>query len=277
VAEVRVVRRPYGEAAQLVDELQQEYVQRYGGPDETPVEPEEFAAPHGGFLIAYAGDEPVGCGGYRRLSDGVVEIKRMYVRPAWRGQGIARLLLGELERVIAAEGGTQIRLMTGLQQPEALRLYETSGYQPEEAYGIYQCAPDARFFGKWLRRGPALCLMFVLVLVGCTGGTSSAITNRTLGYLADVVRGQCAPVAAAYDPLMRSKLTAARTCAGWSAYGQVFGSYVSHGQPTATSWGLFTVVRVPLRMSAGPGEFRVTFDPSGQIAGLYFLRPGVPL
>src|SRR3954447_3922958 len=71
-------------ALALIAELQQEYVVRYGGPDETPVDPREFAPPGGAFLIAEADAELVGCAGLRRHDPVVVELKRMYVRAAHR-------------------------------------------------------------------------------------------------------------------------------------------------------------------------------------------------
>ena len=82
---------PYdGPAAQaLIAAVQQEYVSRYGGPDESPVDPAEFAPPDGRFLVGYVGSEPVATGGIRRHDDDTVEIKRMYVSPQWRGHGRA--------------------------------------------------------------------------------------------------------------------------------------------------------------------------------------------
>ena len=137
--------------AVLVPRVQQEYVTRYGGPDETPVDPAEFAGDRGRFLIAYLGGDAVGCGGLRLLADGVAEIKRMYVEPAARGRGIARALLAELEGVAREAGCREIRLETGLLQPEALALYASSGYSPIPPYGYYRCAPESRCFAKEVR------------------------------------------------------------------------------------------------------------------------------
>ena len=77
-------------AQQLVAEVQQEYVTRYGGPDRTPVDPLQFASPYGAFFVATVDGEPIGCGGLRRHDDGVVEVKRMFVRSAHRRRGHAR-------------------------------------------------------------------------------------------------------------------------------------------------------------------------------------------
>lgn len=136
--------------AALVPRVQQEYVRRYGGPDETPVDPAEFADPRGRFLVAYLDREPVGCGGIRLLADGVAEIKRMYVEPAVRGRGVARALLGVLEDAAREAGCREIRLETGSLQPEAMALYASSGYSLIPPYGYYRCAPESRCFAKTL-------------------------------------------------------------------------------------------------------------------------------
>ena len=66
----------------LVERVQQEYVQRYGGRDAAVVDPGEFLPPRGLFLVAEVDGVPAGCGAWRVLSPGVVEIKRVYVEPA---------------------------------------------------------------------------------------------------------------------------------------------------------------------------------------------------
>ncbi len=139
------------DAQALIAELQREYIDRYGDPDATEVEPEEFGPPTGGFLVVYVDGLAVGCGGFRRLAHGVAEVKRMYVRRAWRGRGLASQLLGALEGSIAAAGYGEVRLMTGVAQPEAIALYRTSGYLEIDAgYGIYKDEAGARFFSKTL-------------------------------------------------------------------------------------------------------------------------------
>ncbi|MFL6240935.1 MAG: GNAT family N-acetyltransferase [Actinomycetes bacterium] len=149
---------PYdGTAAQsLVAEVQQEYVERYGGPDETVLDPAEFVPPRGAFFVGYLGGVAVVCGGWRSLPDWpqTAEIKRMYVTPAYRRQGLARLLLTHLEESARAAGHDRIWLETGLNQPEAMELYRSTGYQPIDGYGHYKDAPLARPMGKDLRAQP---------------------------------------------------------------------------------------------------------------------------
>jgi GNAT superfamily N-acetyltransferase len=124
-------------ARQLVDEVQAEYVALYGGPDATPLAPEEFAPPSGSFLVALSGGEPVGSAGLRRHDDGAVELKRLYVRAAHRRRGHARALLAAVEERARALGYRRLVLETGSRQPEAVALYLASGYERVAPFGHY--------------------------------------------------------------------------------------------------------------------------------------------
>jgi GNAT superfamily N-acetyltransferase len=127
-------------------------VSRYGGPDEATVEPGEFEPPDGLFLLGLLDGEAVATGGWRRISGpdvrAAVEIKRMFVVPAARGRGLARHILAELEATALAAGADQVVLNTGNQQPEAIALYESSGYSSVDGFGHYACHPGALFYGK---------------------------------------------------------------------------------------------------------------------------------
>ena len=135
-------------AQALVAEVQQEYVVRYGGPDQTPVDPLQFAAPYGTFFVATVDGEPIGCGGLRRHDDQVVEVKRMFVRTAHRRRGHARALLRALEDRARTSGYRRVILETGLAQPEAIALYTSSGYAPIDGFGHYKDQPLSRSFAK---------------------------------------------------------------------------------------------------------------------------------
>src|SRR3954470_8086395 len=84
-------------ATGLVARVQQEYVLRYGGPGGAVVDPAEVRPPVGLFLVAEVGGVPAGCGAWRVHGPGAVEVKRVYVEPAFRRLGLAQLLLGALE------------------------------------------------------------------------------------------------------------------------------------------------------------------------------------
>jgi len=137
-------------AAALIEEVQQEYVERYGGPDESPVQPDEFAPPHGRFVVGYIGIAPVAMGGVRRVDASTVEIKRMYVVPDHRGHGHSRTVLAHLEALARSLGASRVVLETGMKQPEAMRLYETSGYQRIEGFGHYCGQELSVSYGKRL-------------------------------------------------------------------------------------------------------------------------------
>ncbi len=149
-AVVRLWALPYDDpvAQDLVEQVQQEYVARYGGRDEAVVDPAEFLPPEGLFLAAEVAGEPVGSGAWRALGAGVAEIKRVYVVPRFRRRGLAQLIVHTLERSAAGSGHWAVVLNSGAEQPEALALYEQLGYGPVAPYGVYACAPDAVFLGK---------------------------------------------------------------------------------------------------------------------------------
>ncbi len=135
----------------LVELIQAEYVLRYGGPDEAPIDAEEFAPPRGLFLLARLDGEPVGCGGWRSLGGGRAEIKRMFTVAAARGRGVARTVLAVVERTAAAAGVEELVLETGTAQPEAIALYASTGYTPVDGFGHYAGEPLSRAFAKHLR------------------------------------------------------------------------------------------------------------------------------
>lgn len=88
-------------------------------------------------VVAYQGEEPVGCGAFKEFAPDAVEIKRMYVLPAQRGQGVAGQVLAELERWAQELQYIACVLETGKKQPEAIRLYQKSGYTLTPNYGQY--------------------------------------------------------------------------------------------------------------------------------------------
>lgn len=88
-------------------------------------------------VVAYHEAEPVGCGAFKPFTAELVEIKRMFVRPEHRGTGIAQAVLTELEHWAQALHYTGYVLETGQKQPEAIRLYQKSGYQRIPNYGQY--------------------------------------------------------------------------------------------------------------------------------------------
>src|SRR5436190_2040867 len=97
----------------------------------------EVADGRGAFLIARAGDEAIGCGAIRLIDRSTAEIKRMYTRPERRGSGTARAILEALERTAISLGALRVVLETGVRQPDAIRLYERSGFVRIDPFGEY--------------------------------------------------------------------------------------------------------------------------------------------
>ncbi len=88
----------------------------------------KFRRPEGAAFLAEIDDEPVGVVGVRTLSDGVVEIKRMYVRPAWRGAHVGSALLDCALREASSMGAAKVRLDTVRFMTDAQRLYGSRGF-----------------------------------------------------------------------------------------------------------------------------------------------------
>lgn len=144
-------------AQALVAEVQAEYVVRYGGPDNTPLDPTMFDPPSGAFFVGYLGEVPIAMGGWKMRTDIAplgrgrpAEVKRMYVAPAGRRHGFARVVLAHLEATALAAGADVMVLETGIEQPEAIALYESAGYEPVEKFGHYAWSSKSRCFGKRL-------------------------------------------------------------------------------------------------------------------------------
>src|SRR6266496_5260908 len=88
----------------LIAQLDAEIEKRYPGEPINGVEPDEFRASGGYFMIGYWNTQPVGCGAFRPYDQTTVEIKRMFVAPEFRGRGIARAILGSVEEEARRRG-----------------------------------------------------------------------------------------------------------------------------------------------------------------------------
>ena len=155
---LRTVRYDSPVAAALTEQVQQFYIEIYGGPDGTPFTTEDFAPPNGGFLVGYLDGRPVAMGGWRFSpyaapagADRAAEIKRMYVATAARGRGFGRAVLTALEDDARAAGADWMVLETGEPQVAAVALYRRCGYADIAPYGYYADKPEVVSLGKRLR------------------------------------------------------------------------------------------------------------------------------
>lgn len=165
-------------------EQQDELAARYGSPDlasdfAEKMPPDELLA---SLLAVGADGEPVGTGLLRwspyETGAGSVEVKRLYVRPAHRGHGHSRVIMGAIERVAWRAGAVRLVLETGDEQPEAIALYRAIGYSDYMQFGPYVGDPRSVCFTKEL---PAR----VLVLNGTMGAGKTEIAGASFTLLAD--------------------------------------------------------------------------------------------
>lgn len=148
--EFRAASPQDGEGAALLRAMVEEMAELYDGldlndPAMPKAGPAELSPPGGGFLVGWAGDVAVCCGGIKRLPDGACEIKRMYVAPDVRRQGVARALLRALEAEARDLGYTVARLDTGPRQAHAKALYAAEGYVEVENFNAN---PVADYFAE---------------------------------------------------------------------------------------------------------------------------------
>lgn len=138
------------EAQALMEALDAELMQRYPGWPAHGLREQDRVDAQTVFLVIRANGQAVACGATRHLDAATTEVKRMYVRPDFRGRGLARRILAALEATARARGAVRLVLETGSRQPEAIALYRTAGFTSIEPYGEFVGDPLSRCFGKRL-------------------------------------------------------------------------------------------------------------------------------
>jgi GNAT superfamily N-acetyltransferase len=150
VIQFRDGRVDTGDGGRLEAAMRAEIGELYAGldlqsPDMPKAGPDELNPPNGAFLVGYEDEVAICCGGIKRLDAEICELKRMYVIPAARGRGVARVLLAALEARARELGYTIARLDTGPKQPSAQHLYESAGYV---SIPNFNGNPVATYFGE---------------------------------------------------------------------------------------------------------------------------------
>lgn len=102
------------------------------------------------FFVVWVGEEAAACGGIQLVDGAYGELKRMYVRPTFRGHGLAKRLLQALADYALSQKVDIVRLETGIYQTEAIGLYEAWGFERIAAFGDYWNDPNSLFYEKRL-------------------------------------------------------------------------------------------------------------------------------
>ena len=100
------------------------------------------------FFVIRDDGTPAGCGGIKLFGTDYGEIKRMYVRPDFRGRGLAKLMLDHLAAYAKSHGINVLRLETGIHQHAAIRLYEQEGFHRIPPFGKYSDDPVSLCYEK---------------------------------------------------------------------------------------------------------------------------------
>src|SRR5690554_308565 len=242
---VRRVEPDAPDAHALWKAQERDTAERYGDPDFAGVT--EFPTLVGAW-VGYAQDgTPVATivarwSPFDETRPGDVELKRLWVTPGYRGHGYARVMLGTAEQAARKVGATRLILESGTKQPEALSLYETTGWEAMAPYGDYRDSPESRCYAKSLPTR-------VLVINGTMGAGKTTVaaaihdvlTQRGArsGYIDADFLCQAKP-APASDPfnqaLMFDNLTAVASNYRARGYGLMVASRVVEDPEDRSRW-----------------------------------------
>ena len=136
------------EAQALIAELEGELAPLYPSESRHGYSVERLLVEAVAFFLIREDGVPAGCGGVKLVGTEYAEVKRMYVRPQFRGLGLARLMLDHLTNYAQRHSVRVLRLETGIHQRDAIRLYEGMGFQQIPPFGEYKEDPLSRFYEK---------------------------------------------------------------------------------------------------------------------------------
>ena len=138
------------DARMLIAELEAHLVPQYPDESRHGYSVEKLLNLNVAFFVVRENGVAAGCGGVQLFGTEYGEIKRMYVRPQFRGLGLGKLMLDHLAGHARDHGVTLLRLETGIHQHAAIGLYERAGFQSIPPFGEYKPDPLAKFFEKRL-------------------------------------------------------------------------------------------------------------------------------
>lgn len=138
------------DAMQLIDELETTLAPYYPVESRHGYSVEKLLREDVAFFVLRHDETPAGCGGVQFYGTEYAELKRMYVRPRYRGFGLGKMLVNHLADYTREHGLTVLRLETGVHQDAAIGLYEHVGFQRIPPFGDYRDDPLSVFFEKTL-------------------------------------------------------------------------------------------------------------------------------
>ena len=136
------------DARALIDELEAHLSPLYPQESRHGYAVEKLISEGVAFFLLRDNGTPAGCGGLQLFGTDFGEIKRMYVRPEFRGSGFAKLMLAHLADYARSRGVGVLRLETGIHQTAAISLYEREGFQQIPLFGEYKEDPLSLFYEK---------------------------------------------------------------------------------------------------------------------------------
>jgi len=139
------------DAIMLISELEALLAPAYPSESRHGLSVAQLLAESVAFFLVRVDGVPAGCGGVKLFGAEYGELKRMYVRPQFRGAGLAKLMIDHLGAYACEQGVSLLRLETGIHQKEAIGLYERMGFQRILPFGAYKADPLSLFFEKPIR------------------------------------------------------------------------------------------------------------------------------
>jgi GNAT superfamily N-acetyltransferase len=138
------------DARQLIAELSAELELLYPPEERFGYSVDRLVEERVPFFVMRDQVTPVGCGALKLVEGEYAEIERMYVRPAFRGLGLSKLIVNRLAEYAQSQGIDVLRLETGIYQPAAIGLYERMGFRLRPPFGEYRESPIHKFYEKQL-------------------------------------------------------------------------------------------------------------------------------
>jgi putative acetyltransferase len=148
LAQITPERPDSADAVALIAELEAHLEPLYPRKSRHGYSVDQLLAQQVAFFVARWEGSPAACGGIQLFDTDYGELKRMYVRPQFRGLGLGKQLIGHLAGYAREHGVRLLRLETGIHQREAISLYERVGFVSIPPFGAYREDPLSIFYEK---------------------------------------------------------------------------------------------------------------------------------